>query len=153
MMPLAIHNKILSHVDGYVRAEGYDLIESRILCQKKVYLIQVLTDRFQGGITLDECSRLNKNIRKMIEEKNFFKSEFIVEVSSPGVDRPLTTRNDFIRNIGKDLHVYLDQPVEGKSEYIGTLNEIDNQGNIVISKKKGNQLLPLSIIAWAKQII
>ena len=93
-----------------------ELIELRIKHRGKTVIVDVTADKPQGGITLGECSIVNKHIAKKIEEKGLIEDPYEVEVASPGLDRPLVTEKDFTRVIGRSVRFHLLEPIEEKCE-------------------------------------
>ena len=114
--------------------------------------IQILADKPTGGITLDECSELNRKISDVLEAQNILAAHYVLEVSSPGVDRPLVTVRDFQRVIGRNARFFLSEIVEGKIEHAGIIKRIEND-NIVVGCETREIILPVVKIHKAKQII
>ena len=114
--------------------------------------IQILADQPQGGITMDKCSLLNRKISDELEAQNILTSPYVLEVSSPGVDRPLSTLRDFERAIGRPVRFFLSEMVEGKIEHAGVIKRIEND-NIFVEQESGEIILPINKIHKAKQII
>ena len=71
-----------------------------------------MADRPEGGIRLGECSQLNRGIGALLDEKDFLSGRYILEVSSPGLDRPLKTKNDLSRKINCEAHFFLNEEVK-----------------------------------------
>jgi ribosome maturation factor RimP len=81
----------------------------------------------EGGVTLADCERLHKLLDAPLDELNPTDDKpYILNVSSLGLDRPLKTKADFDRNIGKELHIKLYRAIEGKKEIKGTLIGFDD---------------------------
>jgi len=125
---------------------GMELIELKVGGHKNDVTIQITADKPSGGINIRECAILNKALVAAIEQENFLPPEiFSLELSSPGLDRPLVTRRDFMRFVGQELHFWLNEPVGGKKETQGFLKEVSEKGLII--DVDGDQLvLPLPSI-------
>ena len=129
-----------------------DLIELKVRRQGRAVVIQILADRPSGGITMEECSRLNRKICEKIEMDGIFLEEYTLEVSSPGVDRPLKMGKDFSRVIGRRVRIHLSEPLENRIEYEGQVNEIfDNQ--VIINRDEHSIAIPIEKITLARQVI
>jgi len=114
-------------------------------------ILEVLADRIEGGITLDECSRLNKELGSMFEEEGM-EERYTLDVSSPGMDRPLMTLADFRRVRGRELRLFLKEKQDGKIEIQGTLESVgDNQ--ITVKTEDTTIQVSLDKINKAKQVI
>ena len=87
--------------------------------------LTVVIDK-DGGVTIDDCERLHKAIDAPLDELDPIDVSYTLNVSSPGIDRPLKSERDYKRNLGKDICVKLYQPKDGKKEYKGTLAAYDD---------------------------
>jgi ribosome maturation factor RimP len=114
---------------------------------KKDVLIQITADKPSGGINIRECAILNKALVAAIEQENFLPPEiFSLELSSPGLDRPLVTRKDFMRLIGQEIHFWLSEPVAAKKEVQGVLTEVAETSLKIDCSRQGMLVLPLANI-------
>lgn len=129
-----------------------DIIELNIRQRAGTFIIDVIADRQEGGITLQECAMLNTHIVKELERTQILGEEFEVAVASPGLDRPLRTRKDFERVMGRCIRFHLQQPYAHKLEYAGIMKEIKEEAVIIDSR---NQMIELRLdnIHKAVQII
>jgi ribosome maturation factor RimP len=148
---------IQEHVAGLahkvLETAGMELIELKIGGHRNDVMIQIIADKPFGGINIRECAILNKELVAAIEQENFLPPEiFSLELSSPGLDRPLVTRKDFMRFIGQDVHFWFHEPIDGKKEVQGKLVEAGEKDLIV--KVLGKQaVLPLSSIIKGMLVI
>jgi len=151
-----MRDKLIEQIEGLItpsiREFSLELIELNIKHKNKTAVFDILMDRPDGGITIDECASINKKISGVIEASGLFNDDFIVEVSSPGLDRPLKTIRDFRRVIGCLVRFHLIQQVENKIEHHGVVVEVDRD-EVVIKKKDEVISIPLQYIHKAVQII
>jgi ribosome maturation factor RimP len=136
----------------FIKEKGYELVDLYYKYESGRTVLAILADRPDGGITIDECGILNREIGSMFDEKGIIQDRYVLEVSSPGIDRPLRTGNDFRRCAGKEVIAYLRQPINGKTQLRGIIKEaadvyilFDEQGQAVE--------IPLENITKAKQVI
>lgn len=115
-------------------------------------ILKILADKREGGITLSECAGLNRKIRDFLETQGMMQEDFLLEVSSPGLDRPLETKADFARCKNKKVMVFLNEPHEGRVQIEGLILGIDGDVLSLAADQK-MILIPLSKIKKAKQII
>jgi ribosome maturation factor RimP len=134
---------------GQVAAE---LIELKVSRHNKMIMINILADKPKGGITIDECAYINKMIVRAIEEDGMFGEDFTVEVSSPGLDRPLKTAKDFTRVIGKEIRIHLKEKIDNKLEHTGSMRSV-NDDAVLIEAKNNSITIPLKAITKAVQVI
>ncbi len=123
--------QITEQVEALLNPEREELVDVRLRKAGRQVNIEVTVDRPDGGITMDECASINRRIAGMMEEKNFFE-EYAVEVVSPGLDRPLTTEKDFLRNRQRSIRFFLKEPLDGKTEWVGTIEDVSG-GKVEVS--------------------
>lgn len=143
-----IKQRVLRLANQICLAQGVDLIDIHIKACKSDWVIQILADKPSGGITIQECAIINKFVVEEIGKENFLTREiFSLEVSSPGLDRPLVTCGDFRRCIGKRVHFWFKEnpEVRWRKEEEGILSEV---GESQVTIESGNQkiVVPLSFI-------
>ncbi|MBI5872686.1 MAG: ribosome maturation factor RimP [Candidatus Omnitrophica bacterium] len=132
---------------------GFVLVDLRFYKDgQNQIVLEVLADRTEGGITLDECVRLNRELGDIVDNSGLAGQGYILDVSSPGMDRPLATEADFRRNISRRVRVFLKEAWEGRIEYCGEIVAVDETG-VVLNAEKKTVRIPLDIINKAKQVI
>ncbi|MDP8266097.1 MAG: ribosome maturation factor RimP [Candidatus Aceula meridiana] len=147
-----VKERILELAEKHLKDKGLELIELIIDHQRKNHLIQILADKPEGGITVEECARLNKDIGRELEEENIFEGSYTLEVSSPGIDRPLCTEKDFLRNIGKKVQVFLRIPIDERFEYEGSIHSV-RDGCLFIDVEGEIRQISFDTVNNAKQAI
>ena len=134
-----------------VRA-GADLVELTLKRRGRTQVVEVLVDKDADGITIGECSAINREIFRQCDEAQILGEDFQVEVSSPGLDRPLRTTKDFSRKMGQSIRVHLRAPVKERLEYSGTIEAVkDNR--VVVDTPQGLMELAIDNIQKAVQEI
>jgi ribosome maturation factor RimP len=131
---------------------GLEVVDLHLNPYNETVNIQLIADRPTGGIEIGECSRLNRRLDDFLFTQLQLGTNYTLEVSSPGLDRPLKTFCDFRRVIGKELQVYLRERIQGKMEFFGILKAV-RDGEIILEIKDGEMLLPLDKIERGKQVI
>lgn len=112
------------HISGM---DDVFLIEVKATAANKV---TVLLDA-DGGLTIATCTKINRALYKFIESNGLFPgNDFALEVSSPGVDKPLKLKRQYMKNISRKLEVTLDDGTKVE----GTLNEVDDEGVVLIEE-------------------
>lgn len=117
---------------------GLEVVE---VTYKKCYdgmNLTVVIDK-DGGVTIDDCEKLHRAIDQPLDELDPIECAYTLNVSSPGIDRPLTLPRDFKRNIDKEISVKLYKPLDGKKTYEGTLVDFDDETFTVVTAK-GQQI-------------
>jgi ribosome maturation factor RimP len=144
--------EIRSIIEDYLNAQNIQLVDLIYRYEGQDLFLMILADKPEGGITLDDCVYLNNRISRILDEKNIIEPRYILEVSSPGLDRPLVTKSDFLRCLDRNARFFLRRQINGKWELEGKIKSAkDDSVDIEI---KGQPLtIPLSNIAKAKQVI
>ncbi len=132
--------------------EEVDLVNFKVTRQGRNVVVDILVDKPQGGINLDECAKINKQLNNRLEEGNIISQDYYLMVSSPGLDWPLKTRKDFLRTLNKEIRFFLTEKWEGRQEYAGLLESVtDTDAQIRVGGKQ--ILIPLEKISKALQVI
>ena len=127
----------------------YELVDVEYIKELGSYYLRVYIDK-PGGITLDDCQLMSETISEKLDEKDPITSAYFLEVSSPGLDRPLKTDKDFKRNIGKDIDLNLYSSFNDKKKYEGRLKEY-NEKFISIIDENGNEIeIPREAVSVVK---
>ena len=134
-------------------SQGFELVDVIYRQEGKHLFLRILADRLGGGINLDECAQLSRDISQALDDNNIIESRYMLEVSSPGLDRPLKSKNDFMRCLDKQVVFFLNDLVNGKCQWEGLISRVDDT-NVFIKDKIGQILeIPLTKINKATLII
>ncbi len=138
-----------------VEAAGYRLVRLRLMGGKRKTL-QVMAERQDGQMDVDDCARLSRSISEVLEAADPISEDYVLEVSSPGIDRPLTARQDFVRFAGHEARVELAHGLDGCRRFKGML--IGVEGDDVLLDVTGEAdtqrlRLPFDDIAEAKLLL
>jgi len=147
----AIINELTGEIVDYLKNQGLELVDLIYRYEGKNLILRILADRPEGGIRLDECARLNNEIGMILDEKNLLQERYLLEVSSPGIDRPLKTKDDFARCMNRRIRFFLHELVKGKMELEGVINKLENE-SVYIDIGTEIVEIPLPKISKAKQI-
>ncbi len=137
---------------SYVEKEGFSVFEAKVFFANKRLVLKMLVDFLEGGISLEDCSLLNRKLSEYIEENNLWESSYLVEVCSPGIKREFNQVKDFIRIKGKVVDIWLNEPIEERSHYGGEVLEV-NDDKVSIDTKNKRLDIPVGLIRKAKQRI
>ncbi len=131
---------------------GYDIVRVQLSGDRRAKL-QVMVERTDGeGMTVDDCAGVSRAVEAMLDVADPIAGTYILEVSSPGIDRPLTRLKDFDRFAGFDARVELRMPVEGRRRFRGRL--LGRDGELVrLATDGGEVALPFGDLAKAKLVL
>jgi len=152
MDKLEIISELKNIIENHLNTKNFDLVDLIYRYEGRDLVVRVLADRPEGGITMGECSQLNREIGAVLDEKDILQQGYILEVSSPGLDRPLKTKKDFLRYSNRNVIFFLREPVNGKLEFEGVINKADD--NIVCIDVTGSIVeIPINAVNKAKLVL
>ena len=147
-----LENKVFLLLEPVTLDVGYELVDVTF---KKEYGTDTLTVFIwkKGGISLNDCETVHAKVDEALEEFDFTNGKaYNLNVSSPGLDRPIVTQRDYERNVDEEIEVFYKNPVSGKKKISGLLKEAsDNQ--ITLVTEKGDVVVNKEIIATARPLI
>ncbi len=126
---------------------GFELVDVCIEKEPTGKYLRVYIDRTEG-ISLDDCEAYHKAVRALADHVDY---DFM-EVSSPGIDRPLKKDRDFERNLGAEIEIKLFKPVDGVKVITGTLAGLED-GEIVVETAEGEKRIPRKAAALVKPVV
>ena len=130
-----IEEKVECLVKDKIEKIGYELYDVIYTKEGSNKILRIVIDS-EKGISLDDCEKVNNEIKETIDEANPIEEQYFLEISSPGIERVLRKDKHLEQNIGKDLNVKLFKKDEnGAKEYLGTLKEF-NQNEIIIETEE-----------------
>jgi ribosome maturation factor RimP len=112
---------------------GYSLYDVQYVKEGKDYYLRVFIDK-EEGISLDDCEKVNNAITDILDEKNYIKDQYFLEISSPGIERILRKDKHLNDNIGNKICINLFKPIEKEKQIIGTLEKFDDNSIYVNCK-------------------
>lgn len=132
---------------------GYEVVRILIIGQKNPTL-QIMIDRLDGrDITVEDCTTVSRAVSALMDEKDPIKDQYSLEISSPGLDRPLTKIEHFKRFAGYEARVETSVEVNERKRFKGKLLNVDNQDQIHIEMNGTDYAIPFADISKAKLIL
>ena len=133
-----IEAEVEKSVEELLENTALELVAVDYVKERDWYL-RVFIDK-EGGVDLDDCQDLSRKLEELLDAQDIIKTSYILEVSSPGLDRELKKPRDFQREMGKDIDVSLFAPLDGKKVVTGPLSAYDgetiNVGDMAIPMDK-----------------
>ena len=147
----AVEKKLLKLIDPIVIDMGFELVRLRLMSSKEITL-QIMAIRPNGFINVDECADLSTAISALLDVEDPIIDAYSLEVSSPGIDRPLTRMKDFEEFEGYDARLETVELIDGRKRFKGTLAGT-NGSEIMINVDEGTIGLEFEWLAEAKLIL
>jgi ribosome maturation factor RimP len=116
----SIVKQVESLVEPILEEMGYELVDVEYVSNCGRWILRLFVDK-EGGVTVGDCARISEELGDLIDVKEFIRHKYNLEVSSPGLNRPLKKEKDLIRALGKRVKVRTAKPIEGRRNFTGVL--------------------------------
>ena len=130
-------------------AMGYELQDVELLGKGGRFLLRVIIDK-DGGVTLNDCEKASREIEAMLDVEDPIPSSYVLEVSSPGLDRPLRDPGDFNKYVGNMARVITYEPIENQTFFVGKIIEARETDVVLLLPKERIIAIPYSNISRAR---
>jgi ribosome maturation factor RimP len=148
----ALADRIAALIEPSLTAMGYDLVRVQIDGKRQLRL-QIMAERGDGsGMGVEDCARLSRHVSALLEVEDPIEGSYTLEVSSPGIDRPLVKAADYTRFAGHVAKVELKHARENRRRFTGTIKGLEG-GAVVLHTEEGSISLPLAEIERAKLVL
>lgn len=153
---MSLKERILQAVTEMIEKEGFELVELAVLERGHRPVVRVFADRprgggVSGGITVDECARLSQKLSDFFDLEDLLGRSYVLEVSSPGLERPLTSRRDFERKVGRRLRLWIER--NGSTlEKTGELLSVGEEG-LRLKTSAGEEFFGFETVRRGKEAV
>ena len=130
-MRKSIEATIEEIVQPIVDAKNFEIVDIEYVKEAGEYYLRVYLDK-EGGISLSDCEVVSRELSEILDKKDPIKDNYFLEVSSPGLDRPLKKDKDFERYKGRDFEIILYKPMNGSKQFEGELVGLTEDNNIKV---------------------
>jgi ribosome maturation factor RimP len=150
---MELEQRIATMIAPSLGAMGYDLVRVMIQGRQRPVL-QVMAERQdKKGMTVEDCADISRQISALLDVEDPIAGAYSLEVSSPGIDRPLTRPADFQRFAGFEAKLETAEPFDGRKRFRGKLIGLDEQGQVTLTAEDGSWTVPLSAVKSAKLVL
>ena len=146
-----IESKVTSLLEPIINKIGYEVYDVIYEKEAKDYYLRIFIDKPEG-IDINDCEKVNDAINEPLDEADYIKEQYFLEVSSPGIERTLRKEKHFQSQLGKKIIIKLFKPENKKKELIGILEEYNENSNLVLSVEDTNYIIDLKNIALARTV-
>ena len=147
-------NKVVKHIEALepVAIEnGFEIVDAEVTGNAKSPILRIYLDK-EDGITLDDISEAQQGwLEAIVDEVDIIAGEYILEVSSPGIDRPLRTRAHFEDFAGEEVKLTT-EPIDGRRKFGGTLEGMEGDDVIIVTEEGERLAIPFEAVQKAKTI-
>lgn len=149
----ALDDRLSELLTPAIEAAGFECVRIRVSGSKNLTL-QVMAERPDGTMSAEDCAELSRALSTVLEESDPIENAYTLEVSSPGIDRPLTRLKDFERWEGFAAKIELTEAVENQKRFRGHLAGVEEDNVLFdIEGEEETALIPFGLIASAKLIL
>ncbi|RJQ50931.1 MAG: ribosome maturation factor RimP [Nitrospiraceae bacterium] len=144
-----IKNKVLEIIEPVIKSLGLavDRVEFGKMGRKG--LLRVFIEK-ESGVTIDDCERASREIEAALDVEDPIPYSYVLEVSSPGLDRPLASPADFRKHTGKTVRVVTHEPIDRQSFFTGIISEAGDDGISLLLPKDKTVVIPYKNISKAR---
>ena len=120
---------VATRAEGLVRkaveAEGFEFVHIEYRPQGGVSVLRVFIDK-EGGVSISDCAEVSRRLSVLLDVEDPIPQEYVLEVSSPGLDRPLFKEDDYRRFIGKEIRLVTVEKIEARKKFVGHIRDFTN---------------------------
>ncbi len=132
----AIDRRLAEIVTPVIEDLGFELVRIRLMGGKTATL-QIMADRPEGGINVEDCAEISTAVSATLDVEDPVEDAYMLEVSSPGIDRPLTRLKDFDTYEGYEARIETNQPIDGRKRFKGVLAGIEGEDVLINIEDQG----------------
>jgi len=147
MVPNEIVERVRAIADPLLINEGMELVEVDYRREARGWVLRLTIDK-EGGVTLDDCSRISQTVGRELDVEDFISAPYVLEVSSPGLTRPLRSEKDFMKHCNRLIKLRTVDPINRRQQFKGKLLGVSNN-QIELEMEEGILQIPLAKIAKA----
>lgn len=135
-----------------VEAHHFELVDVEYVKEAGTWYLRIYIDK-EGGININDCELVSRAFSDILDREDYIEDAYILEVSSPGLGRPLKKEKDFQRNVGEEVEVRTYKPIEKQKEFTGLLDSWDKE-SVTLQLESGEMLtIARADIALIRQAI
>lgn len=147
----AIDRRIAGIVTPTIEGLGFELVRLRLMGGRRATL-QIMAERPEGGIEIEDCAKISRAVSAVLDVEDPIADEYTLEVSSPGIDRPLTRLKDFERARGHEARIETVEMIDGRKRFKGMLEGVE-EGEVLLAIPEGTVGFAFDMIADAKLVL
>ena len=148
-MDKTVEEKVHALATRVAEEYNFEVVDMQLWAKGKRTLLRIFIDK-EGGITLDNCETFSRGFEALLDVEDPITGPYTLEVSSPGLDRPLKNPKDFKKNLGKMVRIVTKEKINNQSFFVGRLEGANDQSlRLSLTDGKGEVDIPVTIISRA----
>jgi ribosome maturation factor RimP len=145
-----VRQQVEQLAEALVASEGMELVDLEYRREGRRWMLRLFIDK-DGGVTLDDCASISRELGDLLDVKDVIPQAYVLEVSSPGLNRRLRKKEDFSRFAGQKVKLRLVAPIDGRRKIVGELEGIEDEA-VIVTAPEGRCSVALKDIARANLI-
>lgn len=145
---------LIQLIEPEVKALGFDLVRVKLFGQGDERTLQIMAERPETRqLVIDDCMAISRRLSDLLDETDPIEEAYRLEVSSPGIDRPLTRPHDYLDWAGHEARITVDEGIDGRKTFKGILKGLEGENVLLKDAKVGDVVLALTNINGAKLVL
>ncbi|NLK73442.1 MAG: ribosome maturation factor RimP [Clostridiales bacterium] len=136
-------------LNPFLIANGYELFDAEYVKEGKDWFLRIYIDK-EDGISLDDCEKVSNYLSSKLDEVDPIETNYLLEVSSPGIDRPLIKDSDYVKYKGRIVEVFLYKAINSEKVITGVLEGLERNFIILSDENQENINIPRDIVSKVK---
>jgi len=145
-----VHRQVEEISESLVVSEGMELVDLEYRREGPRWVLRLFIDK-DGGVNIDDCARISRELGDLLDVKDVIPQAYVLEVSSPGLNRRIRKKEDFSRFVGEKVQLWLVSPKDGRRKIVGDLVGVEGE-EVVVTATEGRFSVALEDIARANLI-
>lgn len=119
--------RIESLISPSIESLGYEVVQTRLLSRDREQILQIMAEPIDNAreMTVEDCAKISRHVSAVLDVEDPIAGAYRLEISSPGIDRPLVRMKDYVQNIGRDAAIEMEVPINGRRRFRGKLLGVD----------------------------
>lgn len=141
-------------IEPEVKALGFDLVRIKLFGSGDEHTLQIMAERPETRqLVIEDCMTISRRLSDVLDEADPIEEAYRLEVSSPGIDRPLTRLHDFVDWAGHEARITVTEAIEGRKTFKGELVGLDGEDIALRDAKVGDVVIPFTLVGSAKLVL
>ena len=146
--------QLIDLLDPVAQTVGYEIVRLRLMAGKEQRRLQIMAERPDGDMNVEDCARLSRAVSEILDSVDPISGEYTLEVSSPGIDRPLTRLKDFVTYEGLEARLELDRLADNRKRFKGILAGVEDDNICIdLEGEEETALVPFAWVVEAKLVL
>ncbi|MFA7348818.1 MAG: ribosome maturation factor RimP [Desulfurivibrionaceae bacterium] len=143
--------RLMELAGSVVEDLGCELVELQFRREAPGWVLRLIIDH-ENGVSIDDCARISREVAHLLEVEDPIEQSYSLEVSSPGLDRPLKRERDFVRCKGKKAKVVVREPIDGQNQWVGVIEDVTHE-SVTLRTDHGMMEIPFIRMKKARLVI